>query len=228
MLSNGEEDTKGTDLTRETHDQLQKGGLNYIGLCRRAGDIFSGDVDVVVCDGFTGNIVIKTTEGVAHNLTTLLRSELRRSIFSKLGYLLARKAFKNFRKRLDYREYGGALLLGVDKPVVFAHGSSNERAFMNALRVAHEYAERDIVASIRKDLEQNEEFFAFKKRRPLIDRILHPFSRKEEDGEDVPEEGAEKKVLQTEQQQPIHSSVEPESPEEAEEQNDELSDRTEK
>ena len=201
VLSNGEEDTKGTDLTRETHEQLKKGGLNYIGYVEGR-DIFSGNVDVIVCDGFTGNIVIKTTEGVAHNLTTLLRSELRRSIFSKLGYLLARKSFKNFRKKLDYREYGGALLLGVDAPVVFSHGSSNERAFMNALRVAHEYAERDIVTSIRKDLEQNEELFAFKKRRPLIDRLLHPFSRKEEDGEEGPKDATdpEEELPETEEQ----------------------------
>ncbi len=183
LLSNGEEDSKGTNLTRWTHELLKKSALNYIGYIEGR-DVFGGKVDVVVCDGFTGNIVIKTTEGVAHNLTTLLRGELRNSLLSRVGYVLARRAFQNFRKRLDYREYGGALLLGVDKPVVFAHGSSNERAFMNAIRVAREYVEKDIVSHLKHDLEQSESLYVSKKRHPFIDKILRPFSHKEKNGDE--------------------------------------------
>lgn len=184
VLSNGEEDTKGTDLTRESHELLKKGALNYIGYIEGR-DVFAGKVDVVVSDGFTGNVVIKTAEGVAQNFTTVLKSELAGSFFSRLGYLLSRGSFRSFKKRWDYREYGGALLLGVDKPVIFAHGSSDQLAFMNAIRVAREYVEKDIVSRITIDLDQSSDLYTFKKRHPLIGKIIRPFSTKEKgDDED--------------------------------------------
>jgi glycerol-3-phosphate acyltransferase PlsX len=222
LLSNGAEDTKGTDLTRTTHEFLKKGALNYIGYIEGR-DVFGGEVDVVVCDGFTGNIVIKTAEGVAHNLTSLLRSELRRSIIAKLGYLLSRTSFRSFTKRLDYREYGGALLLGVNKPVVFAHGSSNERAFMNAIRVACEYAKKDIVSTIQADLEQSEDVSAFKKRHPLIRKILRPFSSKEKDGGED-QEGSDSE----QEQEPVATADKNEMLKDAPDQSTDVPERSEK
>lgn len=186
VLSNGEEDSKGTDLTRDTHEQLKKTRLNYIGYVEGR-DVFAGKVDVVVCDGFTGNIVIKTAEGVAQNLTSVLKSEISRSFFARIGYLMSRTAFRGFKKKLDYREYGGALLLGVEKPVVFAHGSSDDLAFMNAIRVAREYVEKDVISSLRHDLEHTAELYRFEKRHPFINKIIRPFSTREKiSDEDFP------------------------------------------
>lgn len=139
LLSNGEEECKGNDLTRETHQLLQNSPFNYVGYVEGR-DIFKGTVDVVVCDGFVGNVVLKVSEGLAEAIMTLLRREISSRPLAKLGYLLARPAFKSFRKRVDYAEYGGAPLLGIEGTGMICHGGSNAKAIMNAIHRAHEYA----------------------------------------------------------------------------------------
>jgi len=138
LLSNGEEEEKGNDLTRETHAILKTSDLNYVGYIEGR-DIYSGEVDVVTCDGFVGNIFLKTSEGLADAIGRMLKEELKKSILSKIGYLLARGSFKTFKKKVDYSEYGGAPLLGINGVGFISHGGSNANAIKNAIRVASEF-----------------------------------------------------------------------------------------
>ncbi len=147
VLSNGEEESKGNDLTRETHRLIKETPLNYLGYVE-GGDIFKGTVDVVVCDGFAGNIVLKTAEGLADAMSKMLKAEFNSRLFSKLGYLLARPAFQGFRKRVDYAEYGGAPLLGIQGTGMICHGKSSAKAVMNAIRLAHAFEERQVNANL--------------------------------------------------------------------------------
>ena len=172
VLSNGEEETKGTDLTREANELLKKSLLNYIGYVEGK-DVFDGGVDIVVCDGFVGNVLLKVSEGIAESLIASLRSEIKSRFLSQVGYLFAKKSFSNFKKRVDYAEYGGAPLLGVDKPVIIAHGKSNDRAIMNAIRVAYEYAKKDIIGKLIAEMELDENQHGLKKRHPFLDKVFH-------------------------------------------------------
>ncbi len=135
LLSNGEEEGKGNDLTRETDRLLEGSPFNYVGYVEGR-DIYNGNVDVVVCDGFVGNVVLKVTEGLADAISQMLKSEIEKSFLSKIGYLLARPAFKAFKKRIDYAEYGGAPLLGIQGAGMICHGGSNAKAIMNAINMA--------------------------------------------------------------------------------------------
>jgi glycerol-3-phosphate acyltransferase PlsX len=153
LLSNGEEEKKGTDLTRETHRLLKNSRFNYVGYVEGR-DIFNGKVDVVVCDGFVGNVVLKVSEGVADAMTTLLRREFEGRFWAKLGFLLARPAFRAFKKKIDYAEYGGAPLLGIEGVGMICHGGSSAQAVMNAIRMARDYAARDINRQLTAHLEK--------------------------------------------------------------------------
>ena len=137
LLSIGEEETKGNDLTREAFPLLKALPLNFVGNVEGR-DIFSGLADVIVCDGFVGNVALKTSEGVGRFVRDVLRESLTRTVTAKVGALLSRQAFNEFRRRLDYREYGGAPLLGVRGICIIGHGSSNDRAIYNGIRVAYE------------------------------------------------------------------------------------------
>lgn len=137
LLSNGEEESKGNELTREANLSLKAAALNYLGYTEGR-DIYNGNVDVVVCDGFVGNVVLKVSEGLAEAMGKMLRQEFGSRILSKLGYLLVRPALKAFRKKVDYAEYGGAPLLGVQGTAMICHGSSSPRAIMNAIKMAHD------------------------------------------------------------------------------------------
>src|ERR1700691_6299979 len=139
LLSIGEEETKGNDLTREAFPLLKALPIRFIGNVEGR-DIFSGLADVIVCDGFVGNVALKTSEGVGRFVRDVLRESLTRTVTAKVGALLSRQAFNDFRRRLDYREYGGAQLLGVRGVCVIGHGSSNDRAIFNGIRVAYEFA----------------------------------------------------------------------------------------
>lgn len=139
LLSNGEEESKGTDTTRETNAILKQLPMNYIGYIEGR-DIFAGSVDVVVCDGFVGNVVLKTSEGLADAIGKMLKEEIKKSALAKLGYLLSKGAFGRFKKKVDYSEYGGAPLLGIDGVGIISHGSSTPNAIKNAIRVAQEFA----------------------------------------------------------------------------------------
>ncbi|NQY23974.1 MAG: phosphate acyltransferase PlsX [Campylobacteraceae bacterium] len=131
LLSNGEEESKGNEATKEAY-KLISALPNFAGNIEGA-DIFKGTVDVVVCDGFIGNIVLKTAEGVADTIGLILKKNLKRSLISIAGAVLMRKVFKSLKVRVDYAEYGGAPLLGVKAPVIIAHGKSNPKAIKNAI-----------------------------------------------------------------------------------------------
>lgn len=131
LLSNGEEESKGNELTKEAYELISK-IPNFAGNIEGS-DIFKGTVDVVVCDGFVGNILLKTAEGVADTIGLILKKNLKRSLISIVGAVLMRKVFKSLKVRVDYAEYGGAPLLGVKAPVIIAHGKSNPKAIKNAI-----------------------------------------------------------------------------------------------
>lgn len=154
LLSNGEEDGKGNELTRETSAMLRNTSLKYVGYVE-GGDIFTGVVDVVVCDGFVGNVALKLSEGLAEAIGNMLKAEIQRSLIAKLGYLLARKSFMSFRKKIDYAEYGGAPLLGIDGVGMICHGGSNPKAIKNAIRFAYEYADKKVNNRLAEKLREN-------------------------------------------------------------------------
>jgi glycerol-3-phosphate acyltransferase PlsX len=152
LLSNGEEDTKGSRLVQEAHALLKGMDINFVGNVEGK-DLTRGVVDVVVADGFAGNVAIKTAEGVSSMLLSLLRQEIKSRPLATLGGLLAKPAFRAMGKRLDYREYGGGPLLGVDGAVIIGHGRSDGLAMENAVRVAFETVNSDLVAAIREQLQ---------------------------------------------------------------------------
>src|SRR5882724_12872893 len=143
LMSIGEEEGKGTDLTREVFRVLKKTGLNFIGNVEGR-DVFNGSCDVVVCDGFVGNAVLKSAEALADLMGTMLREELSRSPRTKAGYLLAKPAFDHFRARVDYSEYGAAPLLGLNGGCFIGHGRSNARAVQSAVRRAVEFSAAEL------------------------------------------------------------------------------------
>jgi glycerol-3-phosphate acyltransferase PlsX len=151
LLSIGEEENKGNELTREAFQLLKRMPLNFVGNVEGR-DLYSGKVDVIVADGFVGNVALKTSEGVANLVRYVLKESLRATITRQVGYLLSRSAFAEFKKRFDYSEYGGAPLLGVKGACIITHGSSNANAIKNAIRVTAEFAQRNINAAIEKEL----------------------------------------------------------------------------
>jgi phosphate acyltransferase len=151
ILSIGEEESKGNDLTREAFQLIKHLPLNFVGNVEGR-DLYNGQVDVIVADGFVGNVALKISEGVANLVRTALKESLKATITSQVGALLSRSAFADFKKRLDHTEYGGAPLLGVKGVCIITHGSSNANAIKNAVRVAAEFAERGINESIERSL----------------------------------------------------------------------------
>jgi glycerol-3-phosphate acyltransferase PlsX len=154
LLSNGEEASKGNDLTRETSAILKNVSFNYAGYVEGR-DIFNGLADVVVCDGFVGNVVLKLSEGLAEAIGTMLKDEIKRGFLTKIGGLLARSAFRNFKKKVDYSEYGGAPLLGIDGVAMICHGGSTPKAIKNAIRFAHDYALKGVNQKMAEKLQEN-------------------------------------------------------------------------
>ncbi|HLW48766.1 MAG TPA: phosphate acyltransferase PlsX [bacterium] len=151
LLSNGEEDTKGNELVIRAAELLRRSGLRFIGNVEGRG-VFAGDVDVVVCDGFVGNAVLKFGEGLALGIFSLLREELSRGLLVRLGVALARPRLRALAQRLDHTEYGGAPLLGVDGICIVSHGSSKARAVRNAIALAAESVRSRMVDAIRADV----------------------------------------------------------------------------
>jgi len=151
LLSIGEEETKGNELTRESFQLLKRLPLNFIGNVEGR-DLFNGHVDVIVADGFVGNVALKISEGVANLVRTVLKESLKSTITRQVGYMLSRSAFSDFKKRIDHTEYGGAPLLGVKGVCIITHGSSNANAIKNAVRVAAEFSHRRINESIEQGL----------------------------------------------------------------------------
>jgi len=152
LLSIGEEETKGNELTHESFPLIKALPLNFIGNVEGR-DIFNGNADVIVCDGFIGNVALKTSEGIARFIRTALRDSLTSSLVSKIGAFLSKGGFDSFRKSIDYTEYGGAPLLGVRGPCIIGHGSSNDVAIYNGIRVAYEFAKAGTTEAMVKAFE---------------------------------------------------------------------------
>jgi phosphate acyltransferase len=151
LLSVGEEETKGNDVTRKAFTLIKELPLNFMGNVEGR-DLYNGRVDVIVCDGFVGNVALKISEGLVDAVRYLLKDSLTSTITSQVGALLARKAFTNFGRKLDYSEYGGAPLLGIKGVAIVGHGASNANAIKNAIRVAKQYSESGINARIEEEL----------------------------------------------------------------------------
>ena len=144
LLSIGEEASKGNDLTREAHRLLKEAPVRFVGNIE-ARDVYAGTADVVVCDGFTGNVALKISEGLVDMVETLLGAELTSTFSTRVGYLLSLRAFRRFRRRVDYSEYGGALLVGVRGVVVVGHGRSSAKAVRNAIALADRFSRERLV-----------------------------------------------------------------------------------
>ncbi len=156
LLSNGEEESKGNELIRETNAILKRSAIGYIGPVEGR-DIFNGRADVVICDGFVGNAALKICEGLAEAIGAMIKEELKLSWLAKIGYLFACQAVNKIKKKLDYSEYGGAPLLGVDGVVIIAHGRSSAKAIKNAVRLAHEFAQINLPKLLANNLDKNQE-----------------------------------------------------------------------
>jgi len=147
LLNIGEEESKGTDFMKETYKLLSERILNFVGNIEGK-DIFSGNCDCVICDGFVGNVVLKVSESLVETVIEFLRREIKKNLLAKFGVVFMRTAFSGLKKRIDYAEYGGAPLLGVDGVVIICHGRSNAKAIKNAIKVAKKEVELDVNAHI--------------------------------------------------------------------------------
>ncbi len=156
LLSIGEEATKGNELTKEAFKLLSETSLNFVGNVEGR-DVMSGNADVVVCDGFIGNVVLKISEAVAETIGLMIRENIGDNLVRKLGYFMMRPAFRSLKRRIDYAEYGGAPLIGINGISIISHGRSSDRAIKNAIRVAAELAKSEINKRLREDIEKNME-----------------------------------------------------------------------
>jgi glycerol-3-phosphate acyltransferase PlsX len=156
LLSIGEEATKGNELTKEAFKLLTETSLNFIGNVEGR-DVMSGNADVVVCDGFIGNVVLKISEAVAETIGLMIRENIGDNLIRKLGYFMMRPAFRSLKRRIDYAEYGGAPLIGINGISIISHGRSSDRAIKNAIRVAAELAKSEVNKHLHEDIEKNME-----------------------------------------------------------------------
>jgi len=152
LLNVGEEESKGTEFLKDAHTLLAESRLNFIGNIEGRG-IYAGKADIVICDGYVGNVILKVSESVAYTIVELLKREIKSNIIATLGAVLSSSAFNELKKKMDYSEYGGAPLLGVDGRCIICHGSSTPKAIKNAIRVAAEFVERDVNKHIIEELE---------------------------------------------------------------------------
>jgi glycerol-3-phosphate acyltransferase PlsX len=150
LLSIGEEDAKGNELTKEAFRLLKNSSLNFIGNVEGK-DVFNGDADVIVCDGFVGNIALKISEGLAEAIAKMLKREISEKSQGRIGYLFLKDALRSFKKRTDYSEYGGAPLLGISKPCIISHGRSTAKAIKNAIHMAGEIYEKKVIEVISSE-----------------------------------------------------------------------------
>ncbi|MBR4657731.1 MAG: phosphate acyltransferase PlsX [Clostridia bacterium] len=155
LVNNGAEESKGSELAKAAHALLKETNVNFKGNCEGR-DIFSGDFDVVVTDGFTGNIILKEAEGFSSALFKIMKRELTSSFITKIGAAIAKPAFKSVKKIMDYKEYGGAPLLGINGGIIKAHGSSDSKAFLSAIRQARKYVFGGVTEKIASGIAQIE------------------------------------------------------------------------
>ena len=160
LLSNGKEDSKGNELTKRVHAILKQSELNYIGYVEGT-DISSGIVDVVVCDGFTGNVALKSSEGIADSFIAMLRAATRKSLWARIGYFFMRQAQEGIKRRIDYSEYGGVPLLGINGTCFICHGHSSAKAIKSAIRAASKYVQSDINRLLISALRESQDLKRF-------------------------------------------------------------------
>lgn len=151
LLSIGEEGAKGNLQVKRAYELFEESGLNFFGNVEGR-DVFKGEVNVIVCDGFVGNICLKLSEGLAESILSMLKDEIKTRFMPRIGYALASEAFRSFRKKVDYSEYGGAPLLGVNGITIICHGRSDAKAIKNALCVADELVRIDLVRHLKESL----------------------------------------------------------------------------
>jgi phosphate acyltransferase len=151
LLSVGEEESKGNDLTREAHQLLKTAPIDFVGNVEGR-HAYAGDVDVIVCDGFTGNVTLKISEGLVDTVQTLLHEELSSTFGTRVGYLLSRQAFRRFRRRVDSSEYGGAPLVGLNGLCIVGHGRSSAKAVRNGVAMAARFVSQGLVGRLSRDL----------------------------------------------------------------------------
>lgn len=152
LVNIGSEEEKGNELTKATYTLLKESGLNFAGNVEPR-DVSNGDINILVCDGFVGNTILKMYEGVASNIFSVLKKEIMSSLMTKIGGLLLSHIFADFKKRFDYTEYGGAAFLGVNNICIKAHGSSDAKAFKNAIRQAQVFYDNNVINKIKSELE---------------------------------------------------------------------------
>jgi glycerol-3-phosphate acyltransferase PlsX len=172
VLSNGEEEGKGNELTREVHEILSDTDINYIGYVEGR-DLNSGEVDVIVCDGFVGNVALKISEGLWETIHAILKWEAKDNIRAKAAYFLMRRAIRRLGKRLDYSEYGGAPLLGIDGNCVISHGASNAKAIMNAILLAASLAKNRLNEHMTEEFKEKQDLLRLgqKKQERMKERV---------------------------------------------------------
>ena len=156
LLSNAEEEEKGNELTRETHQILKRSSLNYCGYVEGR-DLYYGNADVIVCDGFIGNVLLKASEALAEAIVVMFKEEIKKDPLSMLGAVLVKRAYKRLMKKVDYSEYGGAPLLGINGLGIICHGGSNSKAIKNALWLAWEYIHNNLNERISEELSRSKE-----------------------------------------------------------------------
>jgi phosphate acyltransferase len=158
LMSIGEEEVKGNELTKTTHQLLKSMDINFVGNVEGR-DVFMGAADLIVTDGFTGNITLKVTEGVVDVMLSMLKREIMSSIVAKVGFFLLSSSLKRIKKKMDYAEYGGALLLGVNGIVIIGHGSSNEKAIRNAIDMSKRFIKENVLGKITGEIERMQDRF---------------------------------------------------------------------
>ncbi|MCT4565040.1 MAG: phosphate acyltransferase PlsX [Maledivibacter sp.] len=151
IVNIGTEEGKGNKLVSEAYEVMKNSNLNFYGNLE-AREVPDGVVDVIVCDGFVGNVILKLTEGVAMNLTSMLKETFTKNTISKIGAMILKGGLKEFKSKLDYTEYGGAPLLGVKKPVIKAHGSSNDKAIKNAIKYGEIFSSKGVIEKIEEEI----------------------------------------------------------------------------
>ena len=153
LMSNGEEEGKGDELTKQAFPQLKEAPINFIGNIEGR-DVMEGNADVITCDGFVGNVILKTVEGMGHVIGNMVKDMFMKSVFTKIGALFTMNGVKEFKRTMDYRSYGGAPLLGTKKPVIKGHGSSDAKAVYNAVRQAKTFVETNVIEDIIKNINE--------------------------------------------------------------------------
>ena len=156
LMSNGEEEGKGDELTKETFPLLKKAPINFIGNIEGR-DVMEGTADVITCDGFVGNVILKTVEGMGHVVSTKVKNIFMKNLFTKLGAIFVMGGLNEFKQSMDYREYGGAPLLGTKRPVIKGHGSSDGKAVFSAIRQAKKFVETNLIEEIVNNINCMEE-----------------------------------------------------------------------